>query len=722
MMEDKQMNFCNYINYRYYSVRFDYEKNTFSIFHEKYGKILDDCSMEIHLRDLNHVSLKVTLTDFKHIHCSHEKHLDSNCLAVNFNEGPDLLSFMSLRILLDNDTIKFVLDANKDLDYRYKFSGKICWGDASSIDTFAVSSNKKSKGIRSAYGPATSTYDNALFNRKNDSLLKFFDTKSPNIKYDWENMCYKFTVCMSENDMQFGICIKENVMTEKFALRYSCINKNNTFPTPPCGFMTWYAVMWNASEKSVLDNTEIMARQLQKYGANTVWVDWEWYHNDNGIGNERCDTFKPDPEKYPNGLKFVADKIKEYGLVPAIWIAATNDVSENSYYKKNSDILLLQKWSWCGQYFYDPTHPKFLNEFIPLVFNQILEWGYKAIKWDALPLSIDYYDQYHDRLYDSSVTSEQALRGAVREARLTIGDDIYMLSCHGEASRDITFSTDLFDAARVGADVFKWSEFLESCVSRVYKYYSLHNVVQYVDPDNVVIREEFNNMQQAISRVSFVSLLGMPVTFGDDLTKLSQERIDLLKHILPAMDIHPKDINSNELEKEYTFMNLYINLPYMEYQVVNIFNLTESQITIKLDFQELELAMDVEYIMFDFWNKKMKITRNIMQLELQSCESRVYAVHMKMNHPQLISTNRHITQGACEIKCMNWDEQKMTLSGSSEVIEGDHYILYYYLPDNYSPVDCSLIHEEGGFYSFTPKIEFDGLLNWSISFKKEDLT
>ena len=46
-----------------------------------------------------------------------------------------------------------------------------------------------------------------------------------------------------------------------------------------------------------------------------------------------------------------------------------------------------------------------------------------------------------------------------------------------------TFRAVLFDAARIGADIFSWSEFLESGVGRLYKYYPMHNVLQYCDPD-----------------------------------------------------------------------------------------------------------------------------------------------------------------------------------------------------------------------------------------------
>jgi len=705
----------NYINYRYFSVRYDPEGRSFSVYHEKYGVVLADCALTVYLRDLNHVAKTVTLSDFERVDCSHEKHLDSNCLAVSFCGGPELLPFLCIRFLLDNHNVRVSLCANPDPDYRYEFSGKAVWGKGFE-DTFSVSSTRRCRGIRSAYGPASSPLNDALFNRKNDTMLLFCGADSPNLRFDWDSGCYRFTVRQRGEHLGFGITIKERVYTELYGLRYRCINKENTFPAPPVGFMTWYALMWNTGEKTLLDNARVVADQLKKYGANTVWVDWEWYHNDNGVGNERCDTFTPDPLKYPNGLEYVASEIEKLGLVPAVWIAATNDVSENAYYRDNREMLLLHKWSWCGQYFFDPTHPKFLNEFIPIVFRQLLDWGFKAIKWDALPISIDYYDQYHDRLYDSSLTSEQALRGAIQAARRIVGDDLYMMSCHGEASRDITFAADLFDGARIGADVFGWGEFLESCVGRLMKYYPLHNVVQYVDPDNVVLREEFNSMDQAVSRVSYISLLGTPVTFGDDLTALPPERMELLKRAIPALDIHPMDIHQGALEKDYTLVNLFVSLPHLEYQVADIFNLTDGELDIDVGFDELELEDGTDYLLFDYWNRRLEVARDSIHLRLKPCESRVFAVHKAVRRPQVVSTSRHVTQGACDIKALAWDEENLILSGVCETVEGDPYRLYIYLPEGFSPKDGSLEKVTGNLYVLSWDCAKGGSVKWSVSF------
>ena len=97
--------------------------------------------------------------------------------------------------------------------------------------------------------------------------------------------------------------------------------------------------------------------------------------------------------------------------------------------------------------------------------------------------------------------------------RAGIGQDRIFLACGGHfTGPEMAFA----DAARIGGDIFKWDEFISQCVAKVMKLYALHNVVFLNDPDNGILRPKFNSYDQALSRLSFVSLLGLPLTLGDN--------------------------------------------------------------------------------------------------------------------------------------------------------------------------------------------------------------
>ena len=274
--------------------------------------------------------------------------------------------------------------------------------------------------MRCALGPAASTADNALYDRKQDEALEFYGSAPVRLHYDWPGRAYRFEVSSGGCDFARGFSIRiiPRVYERRFGVPFRPINKRNTFPAPPAGWMTWYAVQFDAGEQTVLDNAAWQAEHLHDFGATAIWVDWEWYHgNMSGRGEPDADSFHPDPRRYPNGLKPVADRIRQLGLIPALWIGFTNDPTENAFVRAHPEAVLVHRPAWCGQYFFDLTHPAYLEQFLPAALAQLTEWGFAALKWDCLPVTLQNLDQEHSCLYDPELSSEDALRQAVGKAR-----------------------------------------------------------------------------------------------------------------------------------------------------------------------------------------------------------------------------------------------------------------------------------------------------------------
>ncbi|OLA57032.1 MAG: hypothetical protein BHW37_05035 [Firmicutes bacterium CAG:272_52_7] len=557
------------------------------------------------------------------------------------------------------------------------FRGALHYGDGDDSMAVCLDRDKAQDDFRSAYGPAVSKIDDSIFDRRTDSAVTVSGSVSHRLCYSWADGCYGFTV-----KGKLSLTFTDRVYERKFRTRYKPINKQNTFPKPPAGWMTWYAVMFGACEEKVIANAEWQKKYLADYGADTVWVDWEWYHKDFGDYNGDFDSFTPDAGKYPHGMKYVSDRIKEDGFVPCIWIGASHDVRENRFLKEHPESLLVKRPSWCGDYWFDPTNPDYLNSFIPEVFSQLTEkWGYGAIKWDALPRALDYFDQYHDRFFDTSVTSEQAMRNVVKKARETVGDRVYMLSCHGEGERDIMLYSDVFDAARIGADIFSWDNFIESGVRRLLGFYFLHNIAEYCDPDNLVVREEFNTCDQAVSRASLFSLLGTPITLGDDLRELSDGRIGIIRRAIPPMNTHPMIPDRCALPDECLVVGCFVRTRSDEYQIADIFNMRERPVTYRLDFSGLDLEPEAEYLVYDFWNRRfLGKLRHGVTVSLPACGSAVLSVRRVTGIPQLVATSRHITQGAFDVLYCGWDPDTRTFSGRSRTVPGDEYTVTVYDP------------------------------------------
>ena len=542
-------------------------------------------------------------------------------------------------------------------------------------DDLIATSSKEHKFFRSAFGPAANALDDTLFDRQNDFAITI-DGEVKRFFYSFEKSEWQVFTEITE---KLSVTFSENVYSTLYGVNYSPINKNATFKKPPVGWMTWYAVKFDACEKAVLDNARWLSENLKEYGADSIWVDWEWYHRDmKGERDDGCDVFHPDPQKYPNGLKFVSDEIRNLGLVPCLWMGVCTDPGENDFVKEHPEAVLVHKRVWCGQYFFDFTHPEFLNNFLPRALGQVSEWGYEAVKMDTLPNGYVFNEENRLRAHNPGITTRDAYRNMLKKCREILGKDRYMLSCSGISDMVILWPSDLFEAIRIGDDVFAWESFVEQAVRRSARYYPFHNVMFLNDADNVIVREEFNTLEQAKSRTAFVSLLGLPVTLGDNLPELPSDRVELLKRSIPALDIHSASIKSFVPDTVVTTC-LSVQTEWESYSVVGAFNTSSKKVDFKTLLSELGIEKG-EKLVFEYYSKSFELSDTI-KTTLAPYETKVYAIRENTGVPTIVSTSRHITGGALECTDISYKDE--TLIFSAELVGNDPYTVSVYIPDGY---------------------------------------
>jgi len=702
-----------YVSYGDNAVIYDTQSGVFSIQLEGYGEIIKNASLIVENSDGEKLRI------CKNRACSTERQLniENNIIKITY-DGNDLCN-PTLEFRTDKKCVTIVVTGTTG---RVAYiEGEAFFGKNMQEDTFAMAIGRSGLDIRCAMGPASSTVDNALYNRKTDCAFLAEGGKKVQYKYNWEKGCYdiRLEVGMVAFQQKFELSLKKNVLSDMYGIPFSPINKNSTFKKPPAGWMTWYAVKFDACEESVLENVKFQEENLKKYGADAIWIDWEWYHNNlNGVRSDGVNTFVPDPEKYPHGMKFISDEIKKAGFVPALWLGFTNDSSRNEFTQKHPEIILGENAEWCGCEFYDISHPLYLEEFLPKALGQVFDWGYEAVKFDTLPICIDYHEKYHMKMYDPTLSTREAFRRAMQKARDFLGKDMYMLSCASVKDPDFLWAADIFDAGRVGNDIFEWKEFIKEGVERTLKFYPLHNIVIYPDADNVVLREEFNTLNQAESRIFFVSLLGLPMTFGDDFKALSEDRVDLIKKCLPVMDIHPMDINTALRDRGQMIMNLAIETSFESYNVVNVFNTNGEDAQRRVNIESDLHLEEGRYHIFDYMNEKYTgCVSDFFEVNEVPYESRIFCVRKNLGIPQIVSTSRHVSQGGVEIKELSQDELRIKFK--AELIEEDIYKVFVYVPDGFKLLDEKAIKADENIYCVEYKKDKDGIYDFEIRFEKE---
>ncbi|MDD5603819.1 MAG: hypothetical protein PHG48_07085, partial [Eubacteriales bacterium] len=123
------------------------------------------------------------------------------------------------------------------------------------------------------------------------------------------------------------------------------------------------------------------------------------------------------------------------------------------------------------------------------------------------------------------------------------------------------------------------------------------------------------------------------------------------------------------------------------WNIIDVFNTAAENREARIDISA-DLHLDVEngerYLLYDFWASEVICTTSEeFSLSLPPFGSKVVSVHRLTDIPQIISTSRHITQGAYDLHEAEWDGSENVLSGSSDMAGGDMYKIVIYVPEGF---------------------------------------
>lgn len=149
------------------------------------------------------------------------------------------------------------------------------------------------------------------------------------------------------------------------------------------GWTSWYNYYQNITEEIILEN-------LNNYKEKKKEIDV--FQIDDGYQTAVGDWLSIDSIKFPKGMKYIANSIKESGYKSGIWLApfVCEEKSEIFKYKKEwllkDDLgeLIMAGSNWSGFYPLD-IYNSDVREYIKNVFSVVLnDWGYDMVKLDFL--------------------------------------------------------------------------------------------------------------------------------------------------------------------------------------------------------------------------------------------------------------------------------------------------------------------------------------------------
>jgi hypothetical protein len=490
---------------------------------------------------------------------------------------------------------------------------------------------------------------------------------------------------ISSNRLMINIAVNPYAALETYAGATGKVN-NARNSSVLNGWCSWFYTLAEVSEDEVISNTVFASKQLKQFGLECIQIDegYQRWHGD-WEGNKR----------FPHGMKWLADKIKEHGFKPGIWISPYVISEPTELFQKHPDWLVKRRdgtlqrvgnWPENSEppadespkrYCLDITHPeaaKWLHDLIDTIAN---DWGYAMIKIDFVAWSILAAERY----YDPTLSSAQVYRKGLEIMRKAAGDKCHILECGPGAT-----TVGLIDSMRIELDInygfseAAWDTYFvhPACsASAAGKRYYFHKRTWINDADHICMNLLDN--QQSEAAATIIGMSGGNTISGDRLTQLDPYKLEILKKITPSFGeaALPVDLFDTDMQSVFA---LKIKRSFGEWSVVAFFNASlKESVEKKFTLNRLWLDPAKTYLAFDFWKQQfIGEVVNELKVSIQPGSVRLFALHEKTGRPQFISTDRHISQGAVEIEDMNWDESTKTLSGiSTGPLHTSHNVFVY---------------------------------------------
>lgn len=456
------------------------------------------------------------------------------------------------------------------------------------------------------------------------------------------------------------------------------------------GWCSWFYTLTQVSQDEVMANTAFAAEHLKPYGLEYIQIDegYQRWHGD-WEGNERL----------PNGMKWLAGRIKAYGFKAGLWISPYVIEEPTKLFREHPDWLLKRRdgslqriGNWPEgaapppdenpkRYCLDITHPgaaKWLHDLVDTIVN---DWGYEMIKIDFAAWSIFAAERFHD----PTMSAAAAYRKGMEIMRNAAGDKCHILECGPGA-----ITTGLIDSMRIEADINygfhdkAWDTYFidpSSSAAAAAKRYYFHKRTWINDVDHLCM--DLLTDQQSEAAATLIAFSGGNLFSGDRLTQLESSKLEILKKITPSLGEAAVPVELFEHETRYAFA-MKVARPFAQWNLLAVFNPDlKNTITRKFSFERLGLDPQRTYIAFDFWKQQLvgEVRGGEIEVAVEPGSVTLLALHERSGTPQFVSTDRHVSQGGIEVEDLHWDVATKTLSGTSTGPLHSSHQVFVYVPD-----------------------------------------
>ncbi len=361
------------------------------------------------------------------------------------------------------------------------------------------------------------------------------------------------------------------------------------------------------------------------------------YEGENGV----------DKNKFPHGLKYFTDRIKETGLRPAVWIGG--------FCPKGTPIYQDHP-EWFCNYDYrvtktaplDVSRPE-VREYMEKALDTFFgEYGFEGMKHDFWSYA---FEDSHDLLANKDASGYQWREWWLKEVRKRIPDDAYL-----QTGCDIVmgnpFLAQYFTNYRYGIDIGSGNwDFVKINFLWGIACFSLHIGDLFVpNSDSVGLLPGLNDTD-AMFCLNYCMVTHSMVELAGLLSKHQDHpRVKLLKKLicnpnngqdvfLVKYDYRAKD---GKLPRILYFNTPHFstmeNNPSLPLKTVGLFNAEDRPVAVEFSPADLKLE-NGQYRLTDIWNDRQFEFNGSIKFELAAHESLVMGISPVNEQPQLLDAD-----------------------------------------------------------------------------------
>ncbi|XHS77366.1 glycoside hydrolase family 27 protein [Burkholderiaceae bacterium UC74_6] len=346
--------------------------------------------------------------------------------------------------------------------------------------------------------------------------------------------------------------------------------KPNIAPTPPMGWNSWNKFACNVSEQLLRQQADAMAASgMKDAGYQYIVIDDCWQKSRDADGN-----IQADPERFPSGIKALADYVHSKGL-------------KFGLYSDAGSLTCGGRPGSAGHEFQDA--------------RQYAKWGVDYLK----------YDWCH-----TGTRNAEAAYTIMAKALRESGRDIVLSICEWGNNQPERWAAPIGHLWRTTGDIYdawegekEWSHGMTNILDMQVERSAAASPNAWNDPDMLEVGNGGMTTTEYESHFSLWAMLAAPLIAGNDLSKMDADTLRILtnKDVI-AVDQDPLGKQGRRVQREGD-VEIWVRQLKDGERAVVLFNRGKTPADMKVAWDQIQLPATQKVDVKDLWSKKL--TKNV---------------------------------------------------------------------------------------------------------------